>query len=66
MDSLAWAPLFRLCVGELRMRPADFWSLTLPELAWLLARPDARPPDREWLADALARFPDRGEDDGSR
>lgn len=31
-DRIDWARCFGACVGLMGMRPADFWSMSLPEL----------------------------------
>ena len=49
----------RLFLGERRMAPRDFWSLTITEIAAILgpaASPDA--PRREALARLMEAFPD--------
>ncbi len=52
-----------LCLGSLRVSPAAFWSLTLPELSALVAGAlgeEATPPSpsRATLAALMSRFPD--------
>lgn len=47
-------------LGTLRLAPAAFWALSLPELAHLLPRPATRAPDRAALAALMAAHPDTG------
>ncbi|HEY1245766.1 MAG TPA: phage tail assembly chaperone [Hyphomicrobiaceae bacterium] len=52
-------------LGLLRLRPADFWSMTPKELEAALsgllgfAHPDG-PPSRSALAELMSRYPDTG------
>jgi uncharacterized phage protein (TIGR02216 family) len=49
----------RLFLGEHRMAPADFWSLTLPEIEAVLdARAPASATRRADLARLMEAFPD--------
>ncbi|SET83545.1 rcc01693 family protein [Oceanicella actignis] len=56
-----WAGLMRLGLGELRLAPEAFWSMTPRELEAAAApwrRRFARPMSREALERLRARFPD--------
>jgi hypothetical protein len=49
----------RLFIGERRMAPADFWSLTLPEIEAVLSpAAPGEAPRRETLARLMEAFPD--------
>jgi uncharacterized phage protein (TIGR02216 family) len=54
----------RVALGHLRIPPAVFWTLTLPELDALLrgalGQPGLETPTRAGLASLMQRFPDRG------
>lgn len=52
-----------IALGALRVPPAQFWAMTLPELDALLRgalgpRAEARALSRTGLADLMSRFPD--------
>lgn len=55
-----------LCLGTLRMRPAEFWLLTPKELEAILrglfgTANEVRALDRDQLAALMLRFPDAKE-----
>jgi uncharacterized phage protein (TIGR02216 family) len=55
-ERFPWARLMRLGLGELRLAPREFWSMTLKELAAALPVPAALA--REDLDRLMKRFPD--------
>jgi uncharacterized phage protein (TIGR02216 family) len=61
MSRLDWSGLMRAGICGLRLRPADFWSLTPGELALMLGiSPDgARGLTRARLEDLVRAFPDK-------
>ncbi|CTQ34235.1 rcc01693 family protein [Jannaschia rubra] len=65
-ERLDWPGLMAAGMRHLGLRPAEFWSLTPAELAFLLGQGDGRlPMDRAGLDALAARFPDKSEtDDG--
>jgi len=65
---LDWGGLMRLGLGELRLRPRDFWAMTPVEFALFSGRDLAgRGPMTRLSLDALERrYPDRGEDGDGR
>ena len=61
-----WHDVMALCLGTLRMRPADFWTLTPKELDAMLRGvfgPSSLPRtiDRPALAALMQRYPDTKE-----
>lgn len=63
-----WAGLLRAGLGELGLRPADFWALTPVELLMMLGMEGGRAPlSRARLEELAAQFPDtlKGQDDGT-
>ena len=63
-----WPGLMRLGLGEMRLAPEVFWTMTPRELEAAAApwrRRIARPMGRDALDDLRARFPDRhGQESG--
>ncbi|MDD9910844.1 MAG: phage tail assembly chaperone [Ahrensia sp.] len=64
-DPFNWSAAMRFGFGVLRLSPRAFWSMTLRELeaaaqAHFVAPIEA--PKRDWLEDAMARFPDDSPD----
>lgn len=61
MSGMDWAGLMRAGIGGLRLRPAEFWSLTPGELALMLGiSPDgARGLTRSRVEELVRAFPDR-------
>jgi uncharacterized phage protein (TIGR02216 family) len=58
--SLDWPALLRAGLQTLRLRPAEFWSLTPAELGLMLGlQPRAPAMTRSRLAELLQRFPDK-------
>jgi uncharacterized phage protein (TIGR02216 family) len=55
MSGFPWARLMQLGLAELRLAPADFWSMTLKELNAVL--PQAKPMSRSDLDFLMERFP---------
>lgn len=56
-----WAEAMTLGLGTLRLTPATFWRMTLPELAAAarsLPMGDERPPQRGELGAMMQRYPD--------
>jgi len=54
-----WAALLRAGLGQLGLRPAEFWSLTPAELMLMLGRDGAaRPMGRAALMALSANWPD--------
>jgi uncharacterized phage protein (TIGR02216 family) len=55
-----WQEIMALGLGLLRLSPAAFWAMTLPELAALarLAGPVLVAPGRAELEELMRRFPD--------
>ncbi|MEM6478414.1 MAG: rcc01693 family protein [Pseudomonadota bacterium] len=66
MTAFDWEAVCRLGIGELRLRPEDFWRLTPAELQMMVAPKGIKPLDRPGLSALMARFPDVNveEDDG--
>lgn len=60
-DRIAWADLLRVGLGQLRLSPEQFWSLTPAEffaMAGLSETPLPRM-SRGRMAELLARYPDQ-------
>ena len=61
VPAMPWSRIMQLCLGQMAMRPDDFWRLTVPELAAIVAarvpRSDSGP-DRNWLEEAMKIYPD--------
>lgn len=68
-DRVDWPLLMRLGLGLLRLCPADFWAMTVPEFlaalegAGLIGREPAAM-GRSGLERLMAEFPDGRMDDG--
>lgn len=63
MTAFPWAEAMRLGFGVMRLSSREFWGLTPRELAAALTLNDparAAAPDRQRLAELMARFPDGG------
>ena len=61
MSGLPWRDLMRLGIGDLRLSPDVFWSMTPAELM-LMAGDDPRmagAQTREGLSQMMAMFPDK-------
>ncbi|MEM7303622.1 MAG: phage tail assembly chaperone [Pseudomonadota bacterium] len=56
-----WKSVMAFGLGELRLSPAAFWSLSLPELNQLLPKhqTEIEPPCRSDLDRLMADFPDQ-------
>ncbi len=66
MSAVDWAGLMRMGLGELRLTPEAFWSMTPRELDAAAApwrRRAPRPMSRDALEALRARFPDAGGDE---
>lgn len=60
MNSLDWPALMRAGLGELRLRPSDFWNLTPVEFLALAGYVGvAAPTTRETLERLSSAFPDQ-------
>ncbi len=61
MSKIDWPGLMRAGIGGLRLKPAEFWSLTPGELALMLGIGPgaARGLTRSRLEDLVRAFPDR-------
>ena len=55
-EGFPWTRLMRLGLGELRLAPDQFWSMTLRELAAALPAPDVMA--RDDFDRLMKRFPD--------
>lgn len=56
-----WEEVMAFGLGRLRLAPRDFWALSLPELAGAMQSTNPRlavPVTRQWLSEAMQRFPD--------
>lgn len=59
---LAWPQMLRLGLGQLRLRPADFWALTPAELLMMLGLGDGPATlTRDGLETLMDQFPDKKE-----
>lgn len=59
MAGLDWAAMMRVGLGELRLSPPVFWSLSPAELMLMVnPAPAAHPLGRSGLDDLIAAFPD--------
>lgn len=66
MTGLDWPSLMRAAMQGLRLRPAEFWSLTPAELMLMLGQDSGRPVmGRARLSELERAYPDRlkGDDD---
>lgn len=61
MSMLDWAGLLRAGLGQLRLRPSEFWSLTPIEFLTLVGHlgTAATPTTRETLERLSSAFPDQ-------
>ena len=60
-EGFDWEAALAFGLGRLRLPPDRFWAMTPRELAAAAvpSRPTlGPPPDRNWLDDAVRRFPD--------
>ena len=64
MKRFDWPALMRLGLGQLRLPPDQFWALTPAELALMAGLDGARVMDRSGLAELMAMYPDKGEENG--
>lgn len=59
MSKIAWPEMIRAGLGQLRLRPAEFWALTPAELMVMLGHGAGEAPmGRARLADLLRAYPD--------
>lgn len=59
MSSLDWSSLLRAGLGQLRLRPEEFWNLTPIEFLLLTGNLGAAPPTTRDTLERLSRaFPD--------
>lgn len=62
MADLDWPGLMRAGIAGLRLRPAEFWSLTPAELMLMLGiGQGGRPMARDRLDELIRAFPDQSE-----
>ena len=54
----------RLGMGQLRLSPDQFWALTPAELTLMAGLDGARVMGRSGLAELMAMYPDKGEENG--
>ena len=62
-EPFPWQQLMRFGFGVLRLSPAQFWSLSLPELNAAIEAhfpKKAEPLSRKWLEQAMTNHPDGG------
>ncbi len=64
MKRFDWPALMRLGLGALRLPPDQFWALTPAELALMAGVDGARVMDRSGLAELMAMYPDKEDDNG--
>ena len=65
MTGIDWQGLMRAGLQGLRLRPAEFWSLTPLEMRVMLgAEPSVPPLTRARLEELAAAFPDRRDGNG--
>ncbi len=64
MKRFDWPALMRLGLGQLRLPPDQFWALTPAELALMAGLDGARALGRSGLAELMAMYPDKGEENG--
>ncbi len=61
-EPFPWQQIMSFGFGLLRLSPAQFWQLSLPELKAAIDcyRPNEQPSiTRQWLVDAMQQHPDR-------
>jgi len=62
VSKVNWAQLMRAGMGQLRLRPPEFWALTPAELMVMLGQGAPGAPDgpmgRARLSDLLRQYPD--------
>ena len=64
MKRFDWPALMRPGLGHLRLTPTQFWKLTPAELALMAGLGGARAMGRLGLAELMAKYPDKGEENG--
>ncbi len=64
MKRFDWPALMRLGLGQLRLTPDQFWALTPAELALMAGLDGARMMDRNGLAELMAIYPDKENENG--
>lgn len=58
MSAFDWPSLCRLGIGELRLKPEEFWRLTPAELQMMVNPVGVMPLKRSGLAALMDQFPD--------
>jgi uncharacterized phage protein (TIGR02216 family) len=64
MKRFDWPALMRLGLNALRLTPEQFWALTPAELALMAGIEGAQVMGRSGLADLMAMYPDKEDDNG--
>ncbi len=64
MKRFDWPALMRLGLGALRLPPDRFWALTPAELALMAGVDGTQVMDRSGLAELMAMYPDKEDDNG--
>ncbi|MEM9349731.1 MAG: rcc01693 family protein [Pseudomonadota bacterium] len=62
MSGLDWPALCRLGMGQLRLKPTEFWALTPAELRLMAGPMVTSPLGRSALSTLMEQFPDRVKD----
>ncbi|MEO1704204.1 MAG: rcc01693 family protein [Pseudomonadota bacterium] len=58
MSVFDWPALCRLGMGQMRLKPSEFWALTPAELRLMAGPQGAQPLQRSKLEALMRRFPD--------